>query len=192
MRIQHLVFLFWLVLLLGCSSKQSENQVFFEHLAAHCNDAFPGILEYQAPGFDLLSGSEPLIAHFRACSDREVRIPFHIETEPGVWDRSRTWIFTLHGDQIELRHDHRKSDGSEDAVTMYGGFSYGQNTKNVHQFQSVERSSETGEYRGWRIEIYPGERYVYGTVRDTSWTWRVAFDLRTPLHEQPPAPWGHD
>jgi len=75
---------------------------------------------------------------------------------------------------------------------MYGGFSYGEGTAVRHEFKSVERTEETGIFRGWRIEIVHGEWYTYGTIRDTSWSWRVDFDMTEPLEELPPAPWGHE
>ncbi len=178
--------------MISCGSEQNVNQDFFDKLSQHCGNAYQGALAFQAPGFDLLNGEELLIAHFRECDETTLKIPFHIEKEDGDWDRSRTWILTNHGNRLELRHDHRLADGTDDDFTMYGGFSYGENKANMHQFQSVERSEETGEYRGWRLEIYPGERYVYGTVRDTNWTWRIEFDLSKPLDEVPPAPWGHE
>ncbi len=166
---------------------------FFQRLAKQCGNAYPGGLTMEPEGDEMLTGTELLIAHFRECDDHQVRIPFHIELEDELdWDRSRTWIFTRHDDRLELRHDHRKRDGSDDEVTMYGGFSVGAGTAMRQEFQSVARTEESGYFRGWRIEIVPGERYTYGTIRDTSWSWRVDFDLTEPLETLPPAPWGHE
>ncbi len=166
---------------------------FFHRLAGHCGKAYAGGLTLEPEGDEMLTGTELLIAHFRECDERQVRIPFHIELEEELdWDRSRTWIFTRHEDRLELRHDHRKRDGSEDEVTMYGGFSVGEGTAVRQEFQSVVRTEESGYFRGWRIEIVPGERYTYGTIRDTSWSWRVDFDLSEPLDHPLPPPWGHE
>jgi hypothetical protein len=165
---------------------------FFENLAAHCGNAYPGSLTLEPEGDEMLTGTELLIVHFRECDEDQLKLPFHIEIEDdATWDRSRTWIFTKHDDRLEIRHDHRKPDGTDDDLTMYGGFSSGAGSAYLQEFQSVERSEETGEFRGWRIIIQPGERYTYGTIRDTTWTWRVDFDLADPI-ENPPAPWGHE
>jgi hypothetical protein len=166
---------------------------FFYALAEQCGNAYPGGLTLEPPGDEMLTGTELLIVHFRECDEDQLKLPFHIELEEEEeWDRSRTWIITKHHDRLEIRHDHRKPDGSEDDFTMYGGFSHGEGTTVRHEFKSVERTEETGIFRGWRIEIVPGERYTYGTIRDTSWSWRVDFDLTEPLEELPPAPWGHE
>jgi hypothetical protein len=92
---------------------------------------------------------------------------------------------------LELRHDHRTKQGEDDDVTMYGGFSHGDGTLIRHEFQSLERTAESGYFRGWRVEIEPGVRYTYGTVRGNEWSWRIDFDLSKPLTELPPSPWGH-
>jgi hypothetical protein len=166
---------------------------FYQRLAGHCGKAYAGRLTMEPEGDEMLTGTELLIAHFRECDGYRLRIPFHIELEEERdWDRSRTWIFTRHEDRLELRHDHRKRDGEEDEVTMYGGFSVGEGTALRQEFQSVARTEESGYFRGWRIEIVPGERYTYGTIRDTSWSWRVDFDLSVPLEQPPPPPWGHE
>ena len=166
---------------------------FFQALAEHCGQAYPGGLTLEPEGDDMLTGTELLIVHFRECSDDQLKLPFHIELEASQsWDRSRTWIISRHAEWLELRHDHRKADGSDDSNTMYGGFTVGEGSAITQQFQSIPRTEESGYFRGWRIEIEPGVRYTYGTVRGDNWSWRIDFDLTKPLAELPPAPWGHD
>lgn len=177
----------------ACSTENQPYDIFFDQLAEHCGNAYPGSLTLEPEGDEMLTGTEMLIVHFRECDENELKVPFHIELEEEEdWDRSRTWIFTRHEDGLELRHDHRNRDGSDDEVTMYGGFSVGDGTAMRQEFQSVERTEETGIFRGWRIEIVPGDRYTYGTIRGEEWSWRVDFDLSEPLDEVPPAPWGHE
>lgn len=181
------------LILTACSTESQPYDLFFDQLAEHCGNAYPGSLTLEPEGDEMLTGTEILIVHFRECDENELKVPFHIELEEEEdWDRSRTWIFTRHEDGLELRHDHRNRDGSDDDVTMYGGFSVGDGTAMRQEFQSVERSEETGIFRGWRIEIVPGDRYTYGTIRGEEWSWRVDFDLSEPLDEVPPAPWGHE
>lgn len=165
---------------------------FFQQLSLQCGKAYPGKLTLEPPGDEMLTGTELLIVHFRECSETQLKVPFHIELEASQdWNRSRTWIFTKHPERLELRHDHRTKQGEDDDVTMYGGFSHGEGTLIRHEFQSLERTAESGYFRGWRIEIEPGVRYTYGTVRGNEWSWRIDFDLSKPLTELPPAPWGH-
>ena len=166
---------------------------FFQAFAQHCGNAYPGGLTLEPEGDDMLTGTELLIVHFRECGDDQLKLPFHIELEAEQsWDRSRTWIITRHAGGLELRHDHRKPCGSPDDRTMYGGFSVGGGEAFSQLFQSVERTEESGYFRGWRIELVPGERYTYGTVRGDDWSWRIDFDLTGPLTELPPPSWGHE
>jgi hypothetical protein len=188
----NLILLLFIVLFTACNSENKPYDLFFDQLAEHCGDAYPGSLTLEPEGDEMLTGTEMLIVHFRECDENQLYVPFHIELEENEdWDRSRTWIFTRHDDGLELRHDHRNRDGSSDEVTMYGGFSVGAGTEMRQEFQSIERSEETGIFRGWRIEIVPNDRYTYGTIRGDEWSWRVDFDLSEPLDEIPPSPWGH-
>ncbi len=162
---------------------------YWTRLQIHCGEAFEGRLVTAAPGFDMLDGSERLIVHFRACSDFETRLPFHIEEGPDAWDRSRTWVFFNHGaDGLELRHDHRHQDGSEEDNTWYGGHAI-EGGSYWQRFVYPPRTEEMGVFMGWRVEIHPNERYTYGTMRDDEWTFRVDFDLSQSV-EPPPPPWG--
>ena len=169
--------------------QNSATQEFWTRLHEHCGQAFEGRLNTAAPGYDMLDGSERLIVHFRECSDFETRLPFHIEEEPDSWDRSRTWVFFNHGaDGLELRHDHRHQDGSEEENTWYGGDAI-EGGEYWQRFVYLPRTEEMGMFMGWRVEIHPGERYTYGTMRDDEWTFRVDFDLGNPV-APPPPPWG--
>jgi hypothetical protein len=150
----------------GLADAQQPYEAFFQALAVHCGNAYQGRLTTAPPGDDMITFEDILVVHFRECEEQVLKAPFHIQTvADGAWNRSRTWIFTKHEDGLELRHDHRKPDGSEDEVTMYGGFQYGVNEAGVQIFQSVPRTEESGMFRGWRIEIEPNVRYTYGTVR---------------------------
>jgi hypothetical protein len=167
---------------------------FWNALATHCGQAFEGmrvVARDDRP--DLLEGDEVLIVHFRECSDELLALPFHIGPPDGEWDRSRTWRFTWaeDGQRLELRHDHRHPDGTPDLDnTLYGGLSI-DGDGSVQRFLYTERTAEDGSPLGWQIEIVPGERYTYGTFSGENWTWRLDFDLATPLEATPPAPWGY-
>lgn len=190
----------WFCLLLGltaCSGRDEQvaevnvYDAFMDHLRQHCGKAFAGSLTYEPPGDTMLDDDDLLIVHFRECEEDVLRVPFHIQKIDSTWDRSRTWNFFRREAGLELRHDHRKPDGTEDEVTWYGGPSHGEPGANQMEFISRERTAETGVYRGWRIIIEPNVRYTYGTIQEGEWTWRIDFDLSSPV-EPPPAPWGHE
>jgi hypothetical protein len=133
------------------ADRAATSRAFLANLASQCGEAFPGGLTLEPPGDDMLRGDELLLVHFRECSASgdTVRIPFHIESEPGEWNRSRTWILTLTEDGgLELRHDHREPDGTPSEVTFYGGFSDEPGTANRQDFTSVARTESSGFHRG--------------------------------------------
>lgn len=166
-------------------------EAFWENLTLHCGNAYPGGLVLEPPGDDMLTGTEQLIVHFRECGRDTLWVPFHIEIEAtGEWDRSRTWMFMRTADALELRHDHRHEDGSPDEQTMYGALTRNDGSANRQEFIIADRTAQDGSEIGWRVEVEPGQRYTYGTIRGGEWTWRVDFDLARPI-DTPPAPWGH-
>ena len=54
--------------------------------------------------------------HVRNCAEKTIRIPFFVGD-----DKSRIWVLTYENDRIQLKHEHRHQDGSEDKVSQYGG-----------------------------------------------------------------------
>jgi len=171
----------------------ADKEAWLANLRAPCGQAFPGALERSPETSTMLQGEELLVVYFDVCEDDEIRLPFHIEQLDGEWDRSRTWIFRPTDDgRIELRHDHRMPDGSEDEVTWYGAWTVAEGTANQQEFIREDREWEDGVTRGWRVIIEPGVRYVYGTIRDGDWNWRVDFDLSEPMPEPPPPAWGYE
>jgi hypothetical protein len=90
------------------------HDAFVNGIAQHCGKAFEGrvvVDNEPSPAFQ-----KRLVMHVRVCSEDELQIPFHVGE-----DASRTWIITKTGSGLSLKHDHRKKDGSDDPLTMYGG-----------------------------------------------------------------------
>jgi len=169
-----------------------DHDAFWANLSEQCRRAHPGRLMLEPPGDEMLTGTEELIVHFRQCGADTLKLPFHVEQEATrTWDRSRTWVFIRHPDGLELRHDHRHEDGTAEDDTWYGGHTQQPGTANRQEFILAERRAADGSPLGWRVEIVPGERYTYGTIRGGAWTWRVDFDLSRTV-AAPPAPWGHE
>jgi len=163
----------------------AEQEAFWSNLAQHCGQAFAGRFARLPDGSAAFTGEEELVVHFRECGEERLRLPFHVDQ-----DRSRTWIFTRTTAGLDLRHDHRLENGSPDPVnTWYGAPTWESGTANQQEFLR-EHLSDEGIRTGWRVEIVPGERYTYGTIRDGEWNFRADFDLSAPI-DPPPAPWGH-
>lgn len=163
-------------------------RAWWDNLTALCGKAFTGTLE-TAPEGDTGFVDKALVMHVHDCTSTRIRIPFVVGD-----NRSRTWVLTRHGNRIELKHDHRHEDGSEDTVTQYGGTSSNAGSSEAQMFPADEATREllpgSGLRSVWLIEIDPGKRFVYAANRvGTDRAFRIAFDLTQPVIA-PEAPWG--
>ncbi len=168
---------------------------FLANIAEHCSQAYAGRVVANEPAqADDPFADQPLVMHVRECGSSEIGIPFHVGT-----DRSRTWVLTRTAEGLRLKHDHRHEDGSEDALTMYGGDTAEPGTAGRQAFPVDAYSIAMFERLGydasvtntWAMEIEPGQRFVYELSRPGGRLFRVEFDLTEPV-EPPPAPWGHE
>ncbi len=171
------------------ATADTPQQGFWERLEALCGQAFEGTLLIAPEGDDSFAG-ETLMMHVRDCDDTRIRIPFAVGD-----NRSRTWVLSRDDDAITLRHEHRHPDGSEEAVSGYGGRTPNPGSARVQMFPSDAQTWEVvneAQTNVWMIEIDPGEQYIYSVHRlGTDRVFRVAFDLSEPV-DPPPAPWGHE
>lgn len=163
-------------------------QAWWDGVTALCGKAFAGTLE-MAPEGDSGFVDKALVMHVRECSADRIRIPFVVGD-----DRSRTWVLTRQGNRIELKHDHRHEDGTDDTVTRYGGTSSNAGSGQAQMFPADEATRlllpGSGLRSVWLIEIEPGKRFVYAANRvGTDRAFRIAFDLTQPV-AAPEAPWG--
>jgi hypothetical protein len=161
-------------------------------MARHCGQAFEGRIARRPAEDELFRGDEVLTVHFLECEPGRMKLPFHVEE-----NRSRTWILTRTTAGIDLRHDHRHRDGSPEPDSWYGAHTQAEGTAGRQEFLREREGAgegpsegEDGPVTGWAIEILPGDRYTYGTIRDGEWRYRLDFDLSAPV-EAPPPPWGH-
>ena len=126
--------------------------------------------------------------HVRECQTGEIRIPFFVGD-----DRSRTWVITSTATGLRLKHDHRHEDGTEDAVTQYGGDTEGRGTSTTQDFHADAFTGDlvpTAASNVWTIEVEPGRFFAYALRREGSGRrFRVEFDLTQPI-DPPPPPWG--
>lgn len=184
----------------GCTPPeitQDPADAFLANITGYCGKAFAGQVVVDEPESDQPSAfaDKTLIMHVRDCEDpeHEVRIPFHVGD-----DRSRTWILTRTENGLRLKHDHRHEDGSEDAVTMYGGETTDPGSATRQEFPVDAESIEMFEREGlkasvsntWAMEIHPGRMFAYELTRPDDRKFRVEFDLSQEA-TRPPSPWGY-
>lgn len=159
--------------------------LFWETLKKHCGQSFEGKMTNGDPNDDF-SGKK-LVMHVRSCEDNVIKIPFFVGE-----DKSRTWVLTYENDRIQLKHDHRHEDGSEDKITQYGGTSVNEGLSNLQMFPADIFTCELIDYachNVWWITL-DEKTFSYNLRRigsDRSFT--VTFDL-TKTIENPDAPWG--
>src|SRR5687767_2141391 len=189
------VFVLAVPALAGCAtsgSGDSPRDAFFGRLSALCGRAYEGRIASPPVEADAAFAGKRLVMHVRTCSENEIRIPFHVGD-----DRSRTWVVTRTTSGLRLKHDHRHADGSEDAVTQYGGDTVDGGTAQRQAFPADAASKAMFLREGlavsvdntWAIELVPARSFTYELSRPNGRLFRVEFDLATPV-AVPPAPWG--
>ena len=161
---------------------------FWTAVSSLCGRAFEGTLvEGTAPG-DAEMGRQRLVMHVRSCSDRTIRIPFHVGD-----DHSRTWVLSRTATGVRLKHDHRHEDGTEDEVTQYGGDSASAAPGLSIDFPADAFTAQllpAAATNVWTMAIDPGRRFTYA-LRRPGRRFRVDFDLTREV-ATPPAPWGNE
>ena len=172
-----------LALLIAAPAKADTAQdAFFARLTPLCGKTFQGKVVTTDPA-DASFAGKPLVMQVATCSKDEVRIPFHVGE-----DRSRTWILTRTTAGLRLKHDHRHADGTEDAVSQYGGDTTTPGTASRQEFpvDAASKAMFVREDRNvsltnvWAIEIERGQTFAY-ELRRPGRHFRVEFDLKAPL-----------
>ena len=167
--------------------------LWWQHLGAMCGNAYAGRL-VSTDAVDADFAEQTMVMHVRRCVEDRIEVPFHVGE-----NRSRTWVLTrTEGGGIQLQHDHRHEDGSEDVVTLYGGQTADAGTETAQDFPADDYSKQLFEANElaasvantWTMELVPGERFSY-ILRRPERHFQVDFDLSTTV-EAPPAPWGHE
>jgi hypothetical protein len=161
---------------------------FWRDVDALCGQAFAGRV-IEAPLGDSTFADRELVMHVRTCQAGEIRIPFHVGG-----DRSRTWVLTrTETGGIRLKHDHRHEDGTEDALTQYGGDTEGPGEPSKQEFRADSLTAAlipAAVTNVWTMEIIPGRMFAYALRREgTDRRFRIEFDLTRAI-PLPPAPWG--
>lgn len=163
---------------------------FFDRIAQHCNKAFEGKVVIDNQPSEVFQ--QRLVMHVRQCNDIQLQVPFHVGA-----DASRTWVITKTGSGLSLKHDHRKADGSDDPLTMYGGHTLDAGYENMQSFPADEYSKQlfvqlqSAQSVGntWQMYIYD-DVFSYRLIRQGR-EFRVDFDLSKAV-DLPPTPWGYE
>ena len=193
---KHIIQLTAALTLSGCaalspSEPTTSQDAFFRSLSELCGKAFNGKL-VSTDEADADLAEQPMVMHVRMCTENEIHIPFHVGD-----DRSRTWVISKQATGLRLKHDHRHQDGSEDAVTQYGGDTDDAGRVTRQSFPVDAFSIELFEREGltasvvnvWSVEVEDG-LFAYELTRPGR-LFRVEFDTLLPV-TPPPAPWGHE
>jgi hypothetical protein len=167
------------------AQEKAPSQLFWDLLSTHCGKSYEGKLV--SPESDPRFAGR-LVMHVRSCEEGRLRIPFFVGE-----DLSRTWVLTMDEQRlIQLKHDHRHVDGSEDVVTQYGG-------KATNTGSSSTQFFPADSFTAAMLPAAVGNVWFI-TVDETSFTYNlrrlgsatlfsVRFDLTKPI-DTPPSPWG--
>jgi len=175
----------------------SESQVspldtWWAALSSLCGNAYAGAMTSEDATDDAFA-EQSMTMHVWRCEAGRLDIPFHVGE-----NRSRTWVLTRTEKGMQLQHDHRHEDGSEDEVTLYGGHTEAPGTEVSQSFPVDDFSIKLFEANGldasvvnvWSMEIVPGDRFSY-VLRRPNRHFQVDFDLTLAI-DPPPLPWGHE
>ena len=159
---------------------------FWQKLKEHCGKAFEGTVTSGATANDGFSGKR-LVIHVLSCSEDQLLIPFNVGE-----NRSRTWILTKVKDRIELKHDHRHEDGTNDAVTMYGGTTTNTGLPGIAVFPADQMTIKTipaAATNVWWMTIN-NTTFTYNLRRiGSDRLFTVTFDITKPVDKPLPS-WG--
>ena len=186
--IQKTLLLSVIVLLAIHAAGQQNNQTeFWNSLKSVCGQSFEGEV-LRAPESDTNFRNKRLVMHVRSCEEGVIKIPFIVGD-----DYSRTWVFRMLSDGIQLKQDHRHKDGSPDRITMYGGTTSNSGRATVQYFPADEETAKllpAASGNVWWVDMVPGKHFTYHLRRMGSETWfSIRFDLSKTI-ETPAAPWG--
>jgi hypothetical protein len=174
----------------GEEQPASTQDAWWDALEPLCGQAFAGEMVRYDEAMDQDWLDRDVIMHVRECSPDEIRIPLHVGE-----NRSRTWVLTRTADGIQLKHDHRYPDGTEEASSQYGGHTVDAGTEHRQEFPADDYSKALfeaqdhpdGVHNVWIMEIHPGQRFTYNLTRFNR-DFRADFDLTAPV-TPPPPPW---
>jgi hypothetical protein len=170
--------------LAGCAGtgERAPADAFMDNLSALCGRSFAGRLVTTDPA-DANFAGQALVMGAVACNGADIRIPFAVGE-----NRSRIWVISRTPAGLRLKHVHRHDDGTEDAVSRYGGDTIAPGTATRQEFPADEFSKqlflanklERSVGNVWAVEIVPGRMFAYELRREGRF-FRVEFDVGKPV-----------
>jgi hypothetical protein len=155
---------------------EAAQREFLARYGEYCGRSFPGHSVLVDLGDDHPLEGATLRMILESCTDREVRIAFHVDD-----DRSRTWILTLTDRGLHLAHDHRYEDGTEHPANFYGGFADGRGSPTRQFFPADDRTIADRPARDinvWSKEFdVDRRRYYYRLYLRGDLSYEAEFDL---------------
>jgi len=182
-----------IVTLSACAGQGFRANEFMGRISLLCGHAYEGKIVSDDAADDAWR-AERVVMDVQCIDKNNIRIPLHVGD-----NRSRTWVLTEDKGIIELRHDHRHDDGSEDALTQYGGFSTENSSGSRQNFPADQSTKDLFDREGipvskqntWAIEVRPTHNmFAYELSRPERF-FRVEFDTSKPVDRPPPA-WGDE
>ncbi len=171
--------------ILGRSQSPAKSLAFWQNLLKHCGKSYEGTPIAGADN-DTFKNKR-LVMQVISCEENVIKIPFYVGE-----DRSRTWVFTLKGDKIELKHDHRHENGESDKVTMYGGTSSNTGQAGLQMFPADDETAKMlplAATNVWWVELND-DFFSYNLRRiGSDRLFTVKFDLKNPIQIDW-KPWG--
>jgi hypothetical protein len=167
----------------------AEQEAFWAALARHCGRAYAGRVSDATPYYRPGVEGRRLVAHFLDCAADRMHVALHIDE-----NRSRNWILTRTGGTIRLKHDHRNTDGTEEAISQYGGDAPVPGLATRQIFPADAHTARILPERAdnfWFMDLVDAATLQYGVHWPTAGhSIRLEFDLSRPIAE-PPRPWGY-
>lgn len=167
------------------TSKEIINKEFWNRLVRLKGKTFQGEV-IEGPEDDDFRGKK-LVMHVLDVKADTIYIPFNVGE-----NRSRTWILTKTDRGIQLKHDHRKEDGSDDEVTMYGGTTPNTGFDGMAMFPADQETVDLlprAATNLWWITA-DDKQFTYNLRRiGSSFRFSIGFDLESPI-ETPERSWG--
>lgn len=189
-------------LLFSCSSPSTESsnkkdigvintvedtvaRIFWNELKTLQGKTFEGQL-VNAPANDDFTGKK-LVMHVLYSDNETILIPFNVGE-----NLSRTWVFNYQNGRIKLKHDHRRENGENDEITMYGGTSTNEGMPDMQVFPADQETLDMipGAFSNiWWVTV-DSTTFTYNLRRiGTDRLFTVAFDLTKEI-EKPAPSWG--
>ena len=169
------------LLVAGCATPREVDpqEGFMKNLLLLCGKTLEGRIVSPPVAADADFAGKHLVAHVRDCSPTEFRIPFAVGE-----DHSRTWVITRTSSGLQLKHDHRDEDGTEDKLSQYGGETVVPGTPRRQEFPAdqfskdlfVREGREVSVTNVWALETAPG--FLAYELRRPGRFFRVEFQLQ--------------